>query len=80
MTTSFPFLKIARDHGRSYGHVIRMVQDVELRLHLGGSYQRAIEWNATLSGPSPELLRAVLDAIETERVRRLPPKDQGGGT
>lgn len=70
MSTSFPFLAIARRHGRSYGEVIRMVQDVEFRLLLGESYERAIHWNMTCDGPAQSLLRDVYYAIQGETARR----------
>ena len=69
MSTSFPFLKIARDHHRPYGEVIRFVAWLEKVIAIDPGY-------FTLH-PDSLLLSECLDAIEIERTRRLPPKDHG---
>lgn len=68
--TSFPFLKIAREHNQPYGDVVRMAADVAHRLRLGRDFERAIRWNMSLDGPAAALLCDVVHAIEAENRRR----------
>jgi hypothetical protein len=56
MTTSFPFLKIARDYGVPYGEVIRMVENIEAI----PDYKYLVNWE-----------RAVVAAFLTESYRRI---------
>jgi hypothetical protein len=56
--TSFPFLKIARDHGVDYGAVIRLAEEC---------------WNAPEPGlvVYNPILNAVWDAVLAEQDRRV---------
>lgn len=55
MTTSFPFLKIAKDYGVPYGEVIRMVENIASI----PEYKYLVNWE-----------RAVVAAFLTEAYRR----------
>lgn len=54
--TSFPYLKIAREHGVPYGEVIRMVENIEA----SPDWKYLVVWE-----------REVLDAWIKERNRRV---------
>jgi hypothetical protein len=57
MTTSFPFLKIARDHGVNYGTVVRLAEEC---------------WNSPEPGivVYNPILFEVWDAVKAEQERR----------
>lgn len=67
MSTSFPFLKIARDHGAPYGDVIRHAEwfDQKREMHLAGVPMGAppplLDENSVVS---VQIILAVLDEHE----------------
>ena len=74
MSTSFPFLKIARDFGLPYGLVIRIVEMFERAEELVGSMPEG----ADLQGRTAALTRAIRFAIDREHQRRLHVRAEAG--
>jgi hypothetical protein len=65
--TSFPFLAIARDTGRPYGEIIRLVDWMERILAIDPGY---FTMPARGDHPSGVFIRECLAAITAERSRR----------
>jgi hypothetical protein len=65
--TSFPFLKIARDHDRPYGDVIRFIIWMEQMVAIDPGY---FTMPARGDHPSGVFIRECLAAITAERSRR----------
>lgn len=74
--TTFPFLKIARDHGVSYGQIMRETTALEYMLFLveidtTGRQADAMRRSLyELESPMRIRQRAILEAIFAERTRR----------
>ena len=68
MSTSFPFLKIARDHGLSYGQVIRFVQYLDDYQHLLAPPHWSQSWQAQTAISWLEELGVKVEPVEINTI------------